>query len=71
MNKVIITALLLCTGLGVAGCKEKIYSVEDFKKDEKLRLEWEKKCYLGGPSMQTSQNCENAIKAGRQLLFGD
>ncbi|WP_406604151.1 EexN family lipoprotein [Bartonella gliris] len=69
MNKVIMTTLLLCTGLVAVGC-EKTYSVEDFKKDEKLRLEWEKKCYLGGPSMHTSQNCENAIKAGRQLLLG-
>ncbi|WP_254474519.1 EexN family lipoprotein [Bartonella sp. B1098] len=36
MNKVIITTLLLCTGLVVTGCKEKVYSVEDFKKDGAL-----------------------------------
>ncbi|WP_246668519.1 EexN family lipoprotein [Bartonella refiksaydamii] len=35
MNKVIITALLLCTGLVVVCC-EKTYSVAEFKKDEKL-----------------------------------
>ncbi|EJF85856.1 hypothetical protein ME1_01433 [Bartonella vinsonii subsp. arupensis OK-94-513] len=46
-------------------CREK-----EFKKDKKLRLEWEKKCYLGGTSMHTSQNCENAVRAGRQLLLG-
>ncbi|GAA5107696.1 EexN family lipoprotein [Bartonella jaculi] len=69
MNKVIITTLLLCTGLFIAGC-EKNYSIEDFKKDPKLRLEWEKKCFLGGPSLQASKNCENVAKAGMQLFFG-
>ncbi|CDO49256.1 EexN family lipoprotein [Bartonella tribocorum] len=69
MKKVIIPALLLCTGLAVAGC-EKTYSVEEFKKDKELRLEWQKKCYLGGASMHKSKNCENAVIAERQLLFG-
>ncbi|GAA4664813.1 EexN family lipoprotein [Bartonella pachyuromydis] len=69
MNKVIITTLLLCTGFAVACC-EKNYSVEDFKKDKELRLKWEKKCFLGGPSVQASQNCDNVAKAGYQLLFG-
>ncbi|WP_345097368.1 EexN family lipoprotein [Bartonella acomydis] len=31
-----IIALLLCIGFAVTGCKEKVYSVEDFKKDGKL-----------------------------------
>ncbi|WP_375607269.1 EexN family lipoprotein [Bartonella sp. AC142YNZD] len=35
MNKVIITALLLCTGFAVTGC-EKTYSVKEFKTNEKL-----------------------------------
>ncbi|GAA4664939.1 hypothetical protein GCM10023262_12200 [Bartonella pachyuromydis] len=39
MNKVIITALLLCTGIITAGC-EKTYSVAEFKKDQKLMEEW-------------------------------
>ncbi|PIT68989.1 EexN family lipoprotein [Bartonella tribocorum] len=69
MNKVIITALLLCTGFITIGC-EKTYSVEEFKKDKKLRLEWQKKCYLGGASMHKSKNCENAIIAERQLFLG-
>ncbi|WP_144754214.1 MULTISPECIES: EexN family lipoprotein [Bartonella] len=69
MNKTIIATLLFCTGFAVAGC-EKTYSVEEFKKDKELRLKWEKKCFLGGPSVQASQNCENVAKAGRQLLFG-
>ncbi|WP_212112779.1 EexN family lipoprotein [Bartonella queenslandensis] len=38
-NKVIITALLLCTGFITFGC-EKTYSIEELKKDKKLRLEW-------------------------------
>ncbi len=54
MNKVLITTLLLCTGLITAGC-EKTYSVAEFKKDEKLRLEWDAKCGFAG----TSKNCEN------------
>lgn len=69
MNKVIIAALLLCTGLAVSGC-EKTYSIEEFKKDAKLREEWEKKCFLGGPSVQASQNCKNVEIADRQRLFG-
>ncbi|WP_375666344.1 EexN family lipoprotein [Bartonella sp. TT121SHDZB] len=41
MNKAIITALLVCTGLVVAGC-EKNYSVAEFKKDKTLLEEWAK-----------------------------
>ncbi|WP_273760314.1 EexN family lipoprotein [Bartonella sp. ML70XJBT.G] len=70
MNKVIITALLLCTGFVAGGCKERTYSIEEFKKDKELRLKWEKKCFLGGTSVQASQNCDNVAKAGYQLLFG-
>ncbi|WP_375706863.1 EexN family lipoprotein [Bartonella sp. AA126HLJHH] len=62
MNKVLITTLLLCTGLITAGC-EKTYSVEEFKKDEKLRLEWDAKCGFAG----TSKNCENMRLAFLEL----
>ncbi|WP_212112503.1 EexN family lipoprotein [Bartonella queenslandensis] len=62
MNKVLITALLLCTGLIAAGC-EKTYSVAEFKKDEKLRLEWDAKCGFAG----TSKNCENMRLAFLEL----
>ncbi|EJF82675.1 hypothetical protein MCU_01362 [Bartonella elizabethae Re6043vi] len=62
MNKVIITALLLCTGLIAAGC-EKTYSVAEFKKDEKLLKEWAAKCGWSG----TSQNCENLRTAENEL----
>ncbi|WP_375694125.1 EexN family lipoprotein [Bartonella sp. AD24XZML] len=62
MNKVLITTLLLCTGLITAGC-EKNYSVEEFKKDEKLRLEWDAKCGFAG----TSKNCENMRLAFLEL----
>ncbi|QEE12771.1 EexN family lipoprotein [Bartonella krasnovii] len=54
MNKIIITTLLLCTGLIAAGC-EKTYSVEDFRKDEKLRAEWAARCDGAGDST----NCQN------------
>ncbi|WP_208436147.1 EexN family lipoprotein [Bartonella phoceensis] len=67
MNKAIITTLLLCTGLFVAGCKEKNYSVEDFKKDGKLLDKWYLKCRSGGPSLQSSQNCKNVLRASRGL----
>ncbi|WP_039759074.1 EexN family lipoprotein [Bartonella queenslandensis] len=54
MNKIIITTLLLCTGLIAAGC-EKTYSVAEFKKDKKLMEEWGARCGFTG----TSKNCEN------------
>ncbi|WP_375701873.1 EexN family lipoprotein [Bartonella sp. AA89HNZF] len=62
MNKVLITTLLLGTGLIIAGC-EKTYSVAEFKKDEKLRLEWDAKCGFAG----TSKNCENMRLAFLEL----
>ncbi|WP_273758579.1 EexN family lipoprotein [Bartonella sp. AU55XJBT] len=62
MNKIIITTLLLCTGLIAAGC-EKTYSVAEFKKDEKLFDEWVTRC--GG--IGTSKNCENLRVAGAEL----
>ncbi|WP_375635551.1 MULTISPECIES: EexN family lipoprotein [unclassified Bartonella] len=67
MNKVLITTLLLCTGLITAGC-EKTYSVAEFKKDEKLRNEWTPKCMWKKPSKTESpQNCENLGKALDEL----
>ncbi len=69
MNKVLITTLLLCTGIITAGC-EKNYSIEEFKKDKNLRDEWRRKCGWSG----TSQNCKNlkeAIEEVRQERFDD
>ncbi|WP_375629654.1 EexN family lipoprotein [Bartonella sp. TT67HLJMS] len=62
MNKVLITTLLLCTGLITAGC-EKTHSVAEFKKDKNLRLEWDAKCGFAG----TSKNCENMRLAFLEL----
>ncbi|WP_139412432.1 EexN family lipoprotein [Bartonella mastomydis] len=62
MNKAIITALLLGTGLIAAGC-EKTYSVAEFKKDKNLRDEWLRKCGWTG----TSQNCKNLKEAAIEL----
>ncbi|UNF40306.1 EexN family lipoprotein [Bartonella krasnovii] len=62
MNKIIITTLLLCTGIIAAGC-EKTYSVAEFKKDKNLRDEWLRKCGWSG----TSKNCENLKKAAQEL----
>ncbi|WP_375675593.1 EexN family lipoprotein [Bartonella sp. CL100XZDX] len=62
MNKIIITTLLLCTGLITAGC-EKTYSVAEFKKDKNLRLEWDARCGFAG----TSKNCENMRLAFLEL----
>ncbi|WP_375630566.1 MULTISPECIES: EexN family lipoprotein [unclassified Bartonella] len=62
MKKIVITTLLLCTGLITAGC-EKTHSVAEFKKDEKLRLEWDAKCGFAG----TSKNCENMRLAFLEL----
>ncbi|EJF92246.1 hypothetical protein MEE_01600 [Bartonella elizabethae F9251 = ATCC 49927] len=70
MNKVIITALLLCTGLSIAGC-EKTYSVEDFKKDEKLMQEWGMKCEkMEEAAREKSKNCRNVKQAYMEFLFG-
>ncbi|WP_375644473.1 EexN family lipoprotein [Bartonella sp. MR100HLJHH] len=62
MNKVLITTLLLCTGLITAGC-EKTYSVAEFKKDKKLMEEWGARCGFAG----TSKNCENLRVAALEL----
>ncbi|WP_317993956.1 EexN family lipoprotein [Bartonella gliris] len=60
--------ILLCiTVLLVAGC-EKTYSVEEFKKDEKLREEWGKKCFLGS-AVQSSKNCQNVLQADTEMFF--
>ncbi|WP_375659882.1 EexN family lipoprotein [Bartonella sp. CL74QHWL] len=62
MNKVLITTLLLGTGIIAAGC-EKTHSVAEFKKDKNLRLEWDAKCGFAG----TSKNCENMRLAFLEL----
>ncbi|WP_142416046.1 EexN family lipoprotein [Bartonella massiliensis] len=62
MNKVLITTLLLCTGIIAAGC-EKTYSVAEFKKNPKLMDEWGAKCGFAG----TSKNCENLRLAALEL----
>ncbi|WP_330168208.1 EexN family lipoprotein [Bartonella grahamii] len=62
MNKIIITTLLLCTGLITAGC-EKTYSVAEFKKDKNLMEEWGARCGWSG----TSKNCENLRVAALEL----
>ncbi|WP_375651758.1 EexN family lipoprotein [Bartonella sp. LB28NMGDW] len=62
MNKVLVTTLLLCTGLITAGC-EKTYSVAEFKKNEKLMEEWGARCGWSG----TSKNCENLRVAALEL----
>ncbi|PIT70116.1 EexN family lipoprotein [Bartonella tribocorum] len=62
MNKTIIIALLLCTGSVVAGCEES-YSVEDFKKDEKLFKEYAEKCGWTGHS----KSCKNMRLADREF----
>ncbi|EJF82579.1 hypothetical protein MCU_01376 [Bartonella elizabethae Re6043vi] len=62
MNKVLITTLLLGTGIIAAGC-EKTYSVAEFKKNPKLMEEWGAKCGFTG----TSKNCENLRLAALEL----
>ncbi|WP_375655026.1 EexN family lipoprotein [Bartonella sp. AA83SXKL] len=62
MNKVLITTLLLCTGLITAGC-EKTYSVAEFKKDKNLHFKWDARCGFAG----TSKNCENMRLAFLEL----
>ncbi|WP_273755221.1 EexN family lipoprotein [Bartonella sp. MM73XJBT.G] len=67
MNKIILTALLFCTGLVAVGC-EKNYSVEEFKKDKKLMQEWGKKCDKMGPSAFSTKNCQNVMQADMELF---
>ncbi|WP_375644941.1 EexN family lipoprotein [Bartonella sp. MR100HLJHH] len=70
MNKVIITAVLLCTGLVLAAC-EKNHSVAEFKKDKTLLEEWVKKCEKMDPSsIKKSKNCQHARQAYMELVFG-
>ncbi|WP_375656187.1 MULTISPECIES: EexN family lipoprotein [unclassified Bartonella] len=61
--------ILLCMALLFAvGC-EKNYSVEDFKKDAKLREEWGKKCFLSGQAVKESKNCQNVLQADTEMFF--
>ncbi|WP_375677379.1 EexN family lipoprotein [Bartonella sp. AS69XJJH] len=62
MNKVLITTLLLGTGIIAAGC-EKTYSVAEFKKNESLIREFQWKC---GAS-DNSKNCQNVRQAAKEL----
>ncbi|WP_019220079.1 EexN family lipoprotein [Bartonella florencae] len=62
MNKVLITTLLLCTGLIAAGC-EKTYSVAEFKKNESLIREFQWKC----AASDNSKNCQNVRQAAEEL----
>ncbi|ACS51912.1 hypothetical protein Bgr_18020 [Bartonella grahamii as4aup] len=62
MNKVLITTLLLGTGIIAAGC-EKTHSVAEFKKDKNLMEEWGARCGWSG----TSKNCENLRVAALEL----
>ncbi|WP_375648705.1 EexN family lipoprotein [Bartonella sp. MU70NMGDW] len=62
MNKVLITTLLLGTGIIAAGC-EKTYSVAEFKKNPTLMEEWIAKCGLAG----TAKNCETLRLAQLEL----
>ncbi|WP_175868927.1 EexN family lipoprotein [Bartonella gabonensis] len=68
MNKINLTALLFCTELIAVGC-EKSYSVEDFKKDEKLRKEWKEKCNkIELSSITKSPNSINLVQANADLV---
>ncbi|WP_041578571.1 EexN family lipoprotein, partial [Bartonella vinsonii] len=62
MNKIIISALLLCTGLITVGC-EKTYSVEELKKNENLIRKFQRKC----TSFDNSKNCQNFRQATKEL----
>ncbi|GAA4664288.1 EexN family lipoprotein [Bartonella pachyuromydis] len=63
MKKIILVCIAT---LLVSGC-EKTYSVEEFKKDEKLRKEWEKKCLLGF-SIKPTENCQNLLQAEDEIF---
>ncbi|WP_375660113.1 EexN family lipoprotein [Bartonella sp. CL74QHWL] len=61
--------ILLCTALlFVVGC-EKNYSVEDFKKDAKLKEEWGMKCFFSGQAVKESKNCQNVLQADTEMFF--
>ncbi|WP_375650857.1 EexN family lipoprotein [Bartonella sp. OT172YNZD] len=50
------------------GC-EKNYSVEDFKKNAKLREERENKCFLSGQAVKESKNCQNVLQEDTEMFF--
>ncbi|WP_375621537.1 MULTISPECIES: EexN family lipoprotein [unclassified Bartonella] len=48
---------------------KKNYSVEDLKKDAKLREEWGTKCFLSGQFVKESKNCQNVLQADTEMVF--
>ncbi|MEL6089613.1 EexN family lipoprotein [Bartonella schoenbuchensis] len=63
--------LLLCTvvfttRLTITSCK-KTYTVEEFKKDDELRNKWGMNCFVYNKADQSSQNCQNALKAKQEI----
>ncbi|MET3560698.1 cytoskeletal protein RodZ [Bartonella japonica] len=65
MKKVVLLSII---ALFVASC-EKTYSVEEFKKDEKLRNEWGEKCFRSGKADKKSKNCQNVLQADNEMFF--
>ncbi|EJF88047.1 EexN family lipoprotein [Bartonella melophagi] len=67
MKKILLSCIaVLTTGLIVTGC-EKTYTVEEFKKNDELRDKWGMKCFVYNKADQSSQNCQNALKAKQEL----
>ncbi|ENN90464.1 EexN family lipoprotein [Bartonella schoenbuchensis] len=67
MKKILLSCIaVLTTGLIAAGC-EKTYTVEEFKKNDKLLKEWMAKC--GG--FVKSKNCQNVYQAEHEKFLGE
>ncbi|KEC54030.1 EexN family lipoprotein [Bartonella koehlerae] len=67
MKKIILLCRAALLILTVAGC-EKIHSVEEFKKNEKLRDTWGKKCVIEN-AIKSSKNCQNLLQADNEIFF--
>lgn len=65
MKKVVLLSII---ALFVANC-EKTYSVEEFKKDDKLRNEWIEKCFRLEKADKKSKSCQNALQADNEVSF--
>ena len=55
-------ALLIISGIAIAGCSEKTYTVKEFEDDAALRTKFVAKC-KNGELHPEDLNCINALKA--------
>jgi len=66
MKKIIVFSIGVVSFL-LTACGEKVYTVDEFKASEGLRVEYTKKCSNGELKGKELQNCDNLFSAQMSL----